>query len=135
MRALEVDGELAEAWSTLGELELTENHPAEAKAAYDKAVKFRKHPSLDRARRALASIQLKHFDDAAADIEALKQRGWGLHPYVVNYVSGLLHFNQEKFTEAATALEASLAADPLPSCRHDSTWRPPASALARPNKP
>lgn len=124
MRALEVDAELPEAWSTLGELELAENHPTEAKAAYDKAVKFRKHPSLDRARRAIASIQLKHLDDAAADIEALKQRGWGQHPYV-NYVAGLLHFNQENFTEAATALEASLAADPsfLPTRLYLATTR------------
>lgn len=123
-KALETDSSSAEVWSTLGELELSRGNAEQAEKAYDRAVEFRKQPSLDRARRALARLQLKKYEEAVADINALKQRGWKNHWYV-NYVQGLIDFQQKKYSEAGTAFEASYAADPsfLPNRMYLATTR------------
>src|SRR5690606_8945952 len=75
-RALAVDPASAEAWGALGELELSTAKPEQAEIAYSNALKYRSHPSLDRARRALARVDLKKFAEAQADIDALRQSGF-----------------------------------------------------------
>lgn len=110
-RALAVDPASAEAWGALGELELSTAKPEQAEIAYSNALKYRSHPSLDRARRALARVDLKKFAEAQADIDVLRQSGFKSTPYV-NYVQGIILFHQAKFQEAANAFEASYAADP-----------------------
>lgn len=110
-RALEADAVSPEAWGVLGEIKLAQGKPEEAETAYSNVIKYRKYPSLDKARRALARVHLKKFKEAEADIQALKQQGWKDHPYV-NYVAGLILFEQKKYPEAAAAFEASSTADP-----------------------
>lgn len=110
-RALQADPTSAEAWAALGELELASANPEQAEVAYGNALKHRSHPSLDRARRALARVELKKFAEAQADIDALKKSGFKSNPYV-NYVQGLILFHQAKYPEAASAFEACYAADP-----------------------
>lgn len=110
-RVLEADPASADAWSALGELELAQGNAAEAEAAYGKAIRHRQYATLDRARRALARIQLERLDDAEADIRALASHGWKNHPYA-NYVKGLVHFNQGKYGEAAAAFESAYAVEP-----------------------
>ena len=110
-RALAVDPASAEAWGALGELELATGKPEQAEIAYTNALKYRSHPSLDRARRALARVELKKFAEAQADIDALRQSGFKASPYV-SYVQGLILFHQARYAEAANAFEACYAADP-----------------------
>lgn len=110
-RALQADPTSAEAWGALGELELATGKPEQAEVAYGNALKHRSHPSLDRARRALARVELKKFAEAQADIDALRRSGFKSSPYV-NYVQGLILFHQAKYPEAANAFEACYAADP-----------------------
>jgi putative PEP-CTERM system TPR-repeat lipoprotein len=109
--ALEANPTSPEAWSILGELEWTQGKAAEAEAAFGKAIQYRRYPTIERAKRALARIQLGKFADAEADIQELKkQQGWKDHPYV-NYVAGLIRFRQKQYAEAAEAFEASYNAD------------------------
>lgn len=110
-RALKADPTSAEAWGTLGELEFATGNAEQAEIAYGNALKHRSHPSLDRARRALARVDLKKFAEAQADIDALRQGGFKSSPYV-NYVQGIIFFHQDKLMEAANAFEACHAADP-----------------------
>lgn len=111
MAAIDANGDSADAWSTLGELEMALGNATEAEAAFGKAIRHRHYPTLDRARRALARIQLERFDDAEADIRVLVNQGWKDHPYV-NHVRGLVHFNQKRYVEAATAFDAAYAVEP-----------------------
>ena len=109
--ALEADPDFPEAWSILGELEWSQGKAAEAETAFGNAIQNRAYPTLDRAKRALARIQLQKFPDAEADIQELKKNGWKDHSYV-NYVAGLIRFRQKQYAEAADAFEASYNADP-----------------------
>ena len=105
-RATEADGSSADAWSMLGQIELQEGNAAEAEAALTKAVSGREYATLDLAKRAMARSQLGKFSEAQSDIEKLKSQGLGDDSYV-NYVAGVNFFRQEKYGEAAEALEAS----------------------------
>jgi putative PEP-CTERM system TPR-repeat lipoprotein len=111
MAAIDVDGDSADAWSSLGELEMALGNASEAEAAFGKAIRHRHYPTLDRARRALARIQLERFDDAEADLRVLVNQGWKDHPYV-NHVRGLVHFNRKNYAEAAAAFESAYAVQP-----------------------
>lgn len=122
--ALETDANSSEAWSGLGELELAQDKPADAAVAFGNAIKLSDYPTLDRAKRALARLQLGNFEEAEADIQALRKQNWNNHPYV-NYVAGLVFFRQKKYPEAAAAFEASYAAEPgfLPNRMYLATTR------------
>jgi putative PEP-CTERM system TPR-repeat lipoprotein len=108
-KALASNPESAEAWSLLGNIELTAGNAAEAEAAFSSAIKLRKDlgsDNIDIARRALARIQLEKYPEAEADIQTLKQGGFKDHPYV-NYIAGISYFNQKKYPEAAEVFQAS----------------------------
>ena len=110
-KALKAAPASPEAWSALGDLEMAQGHLAEAEKAYDQAVKHRGTPYIEQVKRAQVRIQLKKYPEAAADIKALKVAGLKDHFYV-NYVAGLNYFAQNKFEDAATAFQASYAANP-----------------------
>ena len=108
-KALAGAPESAEAWSLLGNIELKAGNAAEAETAFSNAIEIRQYlgsNNIDIAKRALARTQLEKYPDAEADIQTLKQGGFKEHPYV-NYVTGLIYFNQKKYPEAAAAFEAS----------------------------
>ena len=107
-KALTSDPESANAWSLLGNLEFAEGKPAEAEAAFNSAIKFRKYTNVDTIHRAMARIQLERYSDADADIQTLVQRGFKEHPYV-NYVKGISLFKQKKYPDALEAFQASEA--------------------------
>lgn len=109
--ALDAEASSPDAWSLLGDIEQAERKRKEAEAAYGNAIKFRRYPTLDRAKRALVRIQLEDFSGAQKDIQVLKQKGWGKHPYI-NYVKGIYHLRQQQYAEAAQAFEASQRALP-----------------------
>lgn len=113
-KALTGNPEYAEAWSLLGNIELSAGNAAEAEAAFSSAIKLRKDlggNNIDIARRALARIQLEKYPEAEADIQTLKQGGFKDHPYV-NYVAGVSYFKQQKYPEAAETLKASYSKNP-----------------------
>lgn len=110
-KALKADPASADAWSALGDLERAQVRLTEAEKAYGQAIKHRTVPNLEQILRAQVRIQLKKYQEAEADIKALKDAGFKDHPYV-NYVAGLNYFSQNKFQEAATAFQASHAVNP-----------------------
>jgi len=110
-KALKADASSADAWSALGDLDMAEGRIAEAEKAYDSAIKHRATPYLEQAKRAQVRIQLKKFPEAASDIKALQEAGLKNNPYV-NYIAGLNYFAQKQYQEAATAFQASSAAEP-----------------------
>lgn len=110
-RALEAAPSSPEAWSILGDLELTEGNAEAAEQAFVNVLKHRKYPSVDRAKLALARTQLKKFAEAESDINTLRQQGWKGHPYV-EHVAGLISFSQGKLAQAATSFEASFNVEP-----------------------
>lgn len=110
-RALAANDRSADAWSALGELELARGNAAEAETAFGNAIKNRDFANLDRARRALARLQLEKFEEAEADIVALGRHGLKNHPYV-NHVLGLVRFGQRNYRDAAAAFEATHAMQP-----------------------
>jgi len=110
-KALKADPASPDAWSALGDLEIAQAHLAEAEKAYGQAVKHRGTPYIEQIKRAQVRIQLKKYPEAAADIKALKDAGFKDHPYV-NYVAGLNYFAQKHYQDAATAFQASYAANP-----------------------
>ena len=105
-KALKADPSSPDAWGALGDIELAQGRLAEAEEAYGSAIKHRATPYLEHAKRAQVRVQLKKFPAATDDINALQKVGLKNHPYV-NYVSGLNHFGQKNYKEAATAFEAS----------------------------
>jgi putative PEP-CTERM system TPR-repeat lipoprotein len=110
-KALKAGPSSPNAWGALGDLEMAQGKLAEAEKAYGNAIKYRARPYLEQAKRAQVRIQLKKYQDAAADINALKAAGLKDHPYI-NYIAGLNHFAQGQYQEAATAFQASYEANP-----------------------
>lgn len=100
-----------DAWSAQGDIALAQNNPTKAEEAFGNAIKHRRIASLDTAKRALIRVQLKKFQEAEKDIEALQKDGLGKHPYV-SYVTGQNFFAQKKFPQAAEAFEASQTLEP-----------------------
>lgn len=110
-QALKADPASADAWSALGDLELTQGNPAKAETAFNNALKHRSFAGLERAKLALAHMQLKKFQEAEQDIAALKEQGLDKHPYA-SHVAGLVYFMQKKYPQAADAFEISNAGSP-----------------------
>ena len=110
-KALKVDPASPDAWSVLGDLENAQGHLTEAEKAFDQAVKHRAIPYFEQLKRAQVRIQLKKYQEAAADIKTLRDAGLKNHPYV-NYVAGLNDFAQKRYQKALAAFEASYAANP-----------------------
>lgn len=100
-----------EAWSALGDLEMAEGRLAEAEKAFGQAIKHRSTPYLEQIKRAQVRIRLEKYQEAAADIKALRNAGLKDHPYV-NYVAGLNEFAQKRYQEALPAFQASYTANP-----------------------
>ena len=122
--AIESNPDTSEAWSVLGELELAQGNLEAAEAAFGNAIQHRAYPTLDRAHRALARVQLGKLDEAASDIQWLQRRGLGEH-YYVHYVGGLILFTEGNFLGAASAFEDSFTAEPgyLPNRMYLATAR------------
>lgn len=110
-KALENDSQSVLAWSLMGDLEQALGRFEEAEQAFGAALEHREYITLDQAKRALVRVQLGKFEEAEADIQALKRQGLGEQPYV-SYVEGLLHFSRNELDAAVTAFEVSHAAEP-----------------------
>ncbi|PWG62701.1 XrtA/PEP-CTERM system TPR-repeat protein PrsT [Sediminicurvatus halobius] len=107
---------LADAWSTLGDLELQTENLEAAIDAFSTAIDARPYPTLDRAKRALAYILTDNEAAGREDLSTIRSEGFGNHPYV-GYVRGVAEFRAENFDDALAALQQSAedAPDFLPT--------------------
>lgn len=108
--AFETDQTYAPAWSLLGDIELLEQRPKEAEAAYTQAIKYRAGNKAARLKRATVRIELQEFDKAQADLDVLNKQA-AEHPDF-SYIQGLLYFQQKRYPEAREALQLTLSHDP-----------------------
>ncbi|HYE34699.1 XrtA/PEP-CTERM system TPR-repeat protein PrsT [Methylocaldum sp.] len=108
-KALAADPKFGAAWELLGYIETRESHFEAAEEAYSKAAQDPILRASALVARAMARIQLKKYDEAAADIDQAGKRlkdSAGLH-----FARGLLNFEQKRLAEAQEAFDAALAVD------------------------
>ncbi len=98
------------AWSLLGDIERHAGNLEQAEVAYSRAMDTSPQPALARLSRALTRIELEDYEAATRDVRALQQEIPG-YP-AVSLASGLIDFRQQRFAEARTAFEESLAHTP-----------------------
>lgn len=110
-RAVEIDPNLSDAWTLIGDLYAADGDLAAAKEAFDTAVKKQGYVSLAMARRAFVLAQLEQYDAARRDINGLYSTGYRTHHYV-NFVKGYIDFREKKYPAATLALEKSVEANP-----------------------
>jgi putative PEP-CTERM system TPR-repeat lipoprotein len=110
-RSAEIDPELADAWTLIGDLHMADGNLEAAGEAFDTSIDKRNYVSLSNARRALVLAQLEQYGAARGDIRDLYAGGYKAHHYV-NFVKGYIDFREKKYPEATVALEKSVAADP-----------------------
>jgi putative PEP-CTERM system TPR-repeat lipoprotein len=110
-KALKASPTSADAWMVLGDLDMAQRRLAEAEKDFGNAIKYRGRPYLEQAKRAQVRTQLKKYQDAADDINALKAAGLKDDP-LVNYIDGLNLFAQGQYQQAAAAFQASYQANP-----------------------
>jgi len=109
--AIKAEPTSPDAWSAQGDLALAQGNQTKAEEAFGNAVKYRRFASLDNAKRALIRVQLKKFQEAEKDIDALNKAGLGKHPYV-SYVAGQMFFAQKQYPQAVESFEACQAIEP-----------------------
>src|SRR3569833_2741852 len=73
------------------------------------AIEYRADNAADVLNRLYLRISAKKFNEATADIQALKKKIKGSP--LVDYADGLLAFQQGKYAEAATAFDKVISAD------------------------
>ncbi len=107
---LEKDGGVAEAWSQKGDIEVSNNDFEEAESSYTRAIEIRQIITPDHAKRALARIEQKKFDEAQEDIDLLKTAG--LTGPVVLHADAVIAFQQKRLSEASTKFQEIVAQYP-----------------------
>jgi putative PEP-CTERM system TPR-repeat lipoprotein len=110
-RAIATDATNPDAWSVLGDLELEEGNLESAVSAFSQAIDKRDFVTLDRAKRALANVQLKNFVEADKEIQELRASKSQIHPYI-HYVAGRSFVEQEQLEESIPEFEAVMAVRP-----------------------
>lgn len=108
--ALESDPQFARAWELQGDIEREAGQLEEAEASYSKAMDATKEPFSPRLKRALTKILQQDYAAAEQDVQALEKQA--VEQPAVNYLRGLMAFNQEEYSDARTAFEDALARDP-----------------------
>ncbi len=108
-RVLELDGGYAPAWSLLGDLESRDKNLAKAEGAYTKAIDNRANNFSDLLKRAQVRFQQKKYEGAQKDIDLLKKRAPQYSG--VNYVQGMIHFQNSHLPDAEAAFELALRAN------------------------
>jgi putative PEP-CTERM system TPR-repeat lipoprotein len=109
-RAVEIDPDLSDAWTLIGDLHAAEGNLEAAREAFDTAVAKLDYVSIARAKRALVLAQLEQYNPARDDIRELYSAGYKSH-YYVNFIKGYIEFRQKNYPEATLALEKSVAAN------------------------
>ncbi|QBQ54473.1 XrtA/PEP-CTERM system TPR-repeat protein PrsT [Nitrosococcus wardiae] len=105
-QVLQATPNFAPAWSLLGDLDRFQGNTKEAEQAYGEAITHRLNNAPDLLNRALVRIYLEDYDGAENDLKTLNRRAPN-HPGGA-YAQGLLHFQQQKYSEALAAFQKSL---------------------------
>jgi len=100
----------AEAWSLLGNIERSQGNLEAALEAYSKAADNRHANTLDILNRISVNIALENHDQARAEIAL--QRKQGAKNYLLDYLEGLLYYQEKHYTEARPLFEQALQANP-----------------------
>lgn len=106
-----LEPEYAPALSLLGDLEMRQGRLETAEQAYSRALESTLNSTdkfNDHLKRALVLVALQKYDRAQDDVSYLLTRA-PKHPSV-NYVQGLIYFQQKKLLEAKAALDLALPA-------------------------
>ena len=106
-----LEPEYAPALSLLGDLEMRQNRLEAAEKAYGRALESTLNSTdkfNDHLKRALVLVALQKHDRAQDDVSYLLTRA-PKHPSV-NYVQGLIYFQQKNLVEAKAALDLALPA-------------------------
>ncbi len=98
--------EMPEVWTLTGDYQFARKDLKAAKAAYAKAIEGNPFNSADHLKRALLFIETDAFDEARAEIEAVKKLT-PHHPGIL-YTRGLLHFHQKNYKDAESDLQEAL---------------------------
>ncbi len=98
------------AWSALGTLELRLSHFEAAETALTQAIQHKPANTGELLTRGLVRVELKKFTDAKADADLLKKK---LPKYFGGYyIEGAAAIGQERYKDAANALEIAANANP-----------------------
>jgi putative PEP-CTERM system TPR-repeat lipoprotein len=108
-KARTVAPQLAEVWTLVGDYQFARKDLKAAKAAYAKAIEGNPFNSADHLKRAVLFIETDAFDEARAEIEAVKKLS-PRHPGIL-YTRGLLHFRKKNYKDAESDLQEALKYD------------------------
>lgn len=109
-RVFAVDADYAEAWNLLGNIERSQGNLEAALEAYSKAADNRHANTLDILNRISINIALENHDQARTEIAA--QRKQGAATYLLDYLEGLLYYQENRYTDARPLFEQALQANP-----------------------
>ena len=105
-----IDADYAEAWSLLGNIERAQGNLEAALAAYSKAADNRAANTLDILNRIGTNIALENHEQARTEIAAQRKQGNSI--YLLDYLEGLLYYQQQNYTQALPLFEQALQAAP-----------------------
>lgn len=99
---LEAEPENGQAWRLKGQTLLLQEKLEDARDAFDQSIAYSRIVFSDRVARALINTQLQDFEAAQTEVQELLE----LYPSdpSVNYIQGLLHFQNKQYRHALTAL-------------------------------
>jgi putative PEP-CTERM system TPR-repeat lipoprotein len=109
-RVFTINADYAEAWSLLGNIERSQGNLETALEAYSKAADNRHANTLDILYRISLNISLENYDQARTEIAAQRKQGTG--NYLLDYLEGLLYYQEKRYTDARPLFERALQADP-----------------------
>ncbi|WP_018873780.1 XrtA/PEP-CTERM system TPR-repeat protein PrsT [Thioalkalivibrio sp. ALJ16] len=106
-QALDLQPELGQAWSLLGEYRRITGDLEGAEEAFSRAIEVRPGSGRDHMARAMVRLNTGDYEGARSDVDGLKQGG-SSHPGV-HYLDGMLLMEQERFSDARASFEQALA--------------------------
>ena len=109
-RVFAIDPGYAKAWSLLGNIERAGGNPEAALAAYSKAADGRHANPMDILNRISINISLGNLDVARTEIAA--QRKQGSRVYLLDYLEGLIIYQERNYKDARPLFERVLEQNP-----------------------
>ncbi len=105
-QALTADPQQGRIWRFKAELDKSQGRFEQAEEAYGKAIQFNAVNIPDLVQRALLRIEMNKLDEAARDVQVLRQKA--PRYYLGHFAAGLLAMRQERLDEAQSELETAL---------------------------
>jgi len=109
-RVFAIDPNYAEAWSLSGNIERSQGNLQDALKAYNRAADNRHNNLMDIINRISINISLGNLDTARKEIAA--QRKQGNMIYLLDYLEGMLAYQEKRYKDALPFFEKALQANP-----------------------